>query len=88
MVPELTLTPCFVCGKPLERVDGDLEMQPHGGIMCSTRGNYGSRVFDSMHTKLRFLICDECFDARRDRAKKIVPAPLQRPTYADWDPLD
>lgn len=52
--------PCIVCGRHLERVFEE-EGQPSNGVTCSTRGNYGSTVFDPMDgTGLAFNICDPC----------------------------
>jgi hypothetical protein len=66
----LTLTaplPCLICGKELEPAFKD-GRQPYGAVMCSTPGNYGSTVFDSINgTQLEFNICDECLKERADR---------------------
>ena len=53
--------PCIICGKVLYRDHEDYELQPRDGIMCSTTGNYGSRVVDYMNgEQIHFNICDGC----------------------------
>ena len=65
--------PCFKCGKELEWVVDEREGnnasgQPWLGVMCSTAGNYGSRVFDSINRdRLYFNICDQCLVDNRNR---------------------
>lgn len=91
--------PCLICGKSLERVIPEYEAQPYEGVSCSTHGNYGSRVFDSMDGELiAFNICDECFVEAGDKGRlfyrqtmkpitvnKVVTAyePIERP-YLPW----
>src|SRR3954468_7122878 len=58
--------PCLACRKPLQQAMGDLAPsdtnQPSHGLGCSTPGNYGSAVFDSIMgtSRLLFSICDDC----------------------------
>jgi hypothetical protein len=52
--------PCIICGAELQRVWED-EGQPNDGVVCTTHGNYGSRVYDSLNGEyLAFNICDPC----------------------------
>lgn len=51
--------PCLICGKALEAVR-EGSRQPHGSTF-TTRGQYGSAVFDPMDgTYLAVNICDPC----------------------------
>lgn len=56
--------PCIICHKPLEKVyrgDQDVGNHPDDGVACTTHGNYGSTVFDSLNgSYLEFNICDPC----------------------------
>lgn len=54
--------PCIICGKTLDRVFDEYESQPSDGVMCTTTGNYGSTVFDTItgDELLHFNICDPC----------------------------
>lgn len=62
--------PCLICGKELEpaytsrdpEIDFYGNKQPYGAVVCSTSGNYGSMVWDSLRgdERLEFNICDEC----------------------------
>jgi DNA-directed RNA polymerase subunit RPC12/RpoP len=54
---------CVRCGKRLESVDPeDDSLQPHGGVICTTGGNYGSRVLDVIYdpARIEFVLCDQC----------------------------
>jgi len=81
------LVPCFVCGKELERVVADNPMQPYGGVICSTHGNFGSKLMDSMFPEddVRFIVCDDCMIERQDRIRTIVVERV-KPTvsYKPW----
>lgn len=84
---EATL-PCFVCGTKLETAfpspsDEAAHMQPSDAVMCTTGGNYGSKVFDPMYERLIFLVCDQCLSKRRERAMLMRQG---RPvtTYVPW----
>jgi len=57
--------PCIICKKELEPTDdSQTHIQPNSGIVVSTQGSYGSRVYDSAFEKpdraLVFTICDAC----------------------------
>lgn len=49
---------CVCCG---EEVEWHAAGYPKGAVICSTCGNFGSRVFDAMHDTACFAICDACF---------------------------
>ena len=62
---------CIICRKELDATGPDgkkYEIQPMGGIMCTSEGNFGSEVFDpycsEQRAELVFLICDECLMER------------------------
>ena len=62
--------PCFKCDKQLEGAAGpDVVNQPYGGTVFSSRGQYGSTVFDPVISgkTIEITICDECI---REKTKK------------------
>lgn len=62
--------PCIICGAELVREFEGYEGQPRDGIMCSSRGNDGSRVFDPMNGEtLCFNICDRCIVEAGERGR-------------------
>jgi hypothetical protein len=72
--------PCLVCGKAIA---GDRDDYPHGALIFTSYGNYGSRVYDAVHDpQLLAMVCDDCALARADRiamrAKRVV-----RPAWED-----
>lgn len=82
---EHTLVPCFVCEKSLERVNGE-EMQPYGGVICRSSGNYGSRALDGYEPSVCFLICDECLTERVDRVRRVKTKQISpEVTYESWE---
>lgn len=60
------LVTCFVC-------EGEIDTDKHGdgmlygAVFFTSPGNYGSRVWDSMHGSLRVYVCDECLIERAPR---------------------
>jgi hypothetical protein len=74
--------PCIICGTRLKNVWEDAENQPNDGVACTTRGNYGSTVYDPVLTAefLEFNICDPCLvkAAGQDR---IYAARTARPVH-------
>lgn len=53
--------PCIVCGKALQAAIGS--PQPSGGVRFTSRGNYGSAVFDAPEAGGEFIeinVCDDC----------------------------
>lgn len=77
---------CFSCGTEIEWSNEC----PHGAVVFTTHGNYGSKVFDSMHEFLYGVICDDCITGAGDRLR-VQDAVRKRPTYDDlgsyteWD---
>jgi hypothetical protein len=70
---------CIVCKKQLQFAgpeDKEHKIQPYGGIMCSSHGNFGSTVFDPYcsdhNAELLFLVCDECLMERRSEVVVFV----------------
>ncbi len=61
--------PCIVCRKQLREVQADFtENQPEDGSSFSSRGAYGSTVFDPMDgSHVEVNICDECLVAAGER---------------------
>lgn len=56
---------CIRCEKKLFAVcdsEEDVSYQPYRGVMCTSSGNYGSTVFDSLSGKesMHFVVCDAC----------------------------
>ena len=81
----MTLMKCLCCEKELPPVmQEDDCYQPHDAMVCNSRGNYGSCVFDPLEggKELLFFVCDRCLVAKREviymiitrRKEKIVPA--------------
>lgn len=65
--------PCVVCGRTLRNVMDETDNQPSDGVVCQTRGNYGSTVFDSFNgEKLEFNLCDPCL-VKADEQGRIRP---------------
>lgn len=62
---------CLVCGIELEPTHPELcPTQPNEGVMISTAGNYGSRVWDSMDGYvLAVVICDDCLVKAADMGR-------------------
>lgn len=63
---------CILCDRPL--TDAGCEGTVDGGVVCTTKGNYGSRVYDTEgRDYLVFQICDACLTARRSRIVMVTP---------------
>lgn len=60
---------CIVCKKEIRcTLEQNLSLTPSGAIICYSKGNYGSTLYDTLpheNESIRFLICDECL---KDRA--------------------
>jgi hypothetical protein len=76
--------PCIVCGTPLKNVWEDAENQPDGGVACSTRGNYGSTVYDPVLSAefLEFNLCDPCL-VRAGEQGRVYAARNAQPIVMD-----
>ena len=66
--PEYEMVKCISCGKELkgEICEGRVGML-YDGLICETRGNYGSTVFDLEDGLLQFYLCDKCAVAKGDQ---------------------
>lgn len=63
----MTLT-CIRCDSVLTPVNPEdrYSLQPYDGVVCSTSGNYGSRLFDAFDGMyLAFSLCDACLYTKR-----------------------
>lgn len=87
--------PCIRCWKELEsaipdEVDDEAN-QPYAGTAFTTRGHYGSTVFDPMDqwSFLELNICDDCLRAAAKKGHVLLglkePAP-RSVKYQPWDP--
>lgn len=78
-VPETRgLLPCIVCGFEPEPVFPDEPtMQPYEATMFTSRGHYGSTVFDPMsrYRTLSINICDNCLKERKDCVRLVIETP-------------
>lgn len=64
---------CIVCNKQLESATPGETNQPYGGTTFTTRGHYGSTVFDPMDGSfLEINICDECLTRAGERKQVLV----------------
>lgn len=83
---------CFRCGRHIEwSLAGVGYELPHGGVIFTSHGNYGSRVFDQVYgEQALLLICDECIEMAGDyiqiRRKKHQAVEYEDlGTYREWD---
>lgn len=86
--------PCIVCSKELLTVNtssSHVENQPSGGTNFTSRGHYGSTVFDpDGRESISINICDECLRSKAQEGfvthikerKRIVDESIR----TDWDP--
>jgi len=65
--------PCICCKKELGNIDPKGN-QPSGGLEFTTRGHYGSTVFDPV-VGIAFLavnVCDECLVAEAQAGRVLI----------------
>ena len=75
--------PCIICGTELQRAWED-EGQPSDGVVCTTRGNYGSQVYDSLNGEyLAFNICDGCL-TRAGEQGRVQTTRASIPVKEGW----
>lgn len=76
-------TPCIVCGNVLPKaIPGESVNQPYQGLMCSTRGNYGSTIFDPMdNTSLAFIVCDNCMIESATKGRVLLDTSYSETHY-------
>lgn len=91
-----------MCGKPLSSVfgyEGQPETdrtwtepynQPYGGTVFSSRGHYGSTVYDPMpysQTHIELTICDDCLTKHKENVLHVrVVNDRTRYRVTGWDP--
>jgi hypothetical protein len=79
--------PCFKCGAQPERAFKDEPRQPFGATVFTSRGHYGSTVFDEAPYSRRFLelnVCDGCLKTNVDRVVLGTPVEVRSVDYAEW----
>ncbi len=66
---------CLACERPVEWSDHGYH--PHGAVIFTSSGNYGSTTFDSMHAQAAIAICDDCMKRKGWAVvvRKRVPNP-------------
>ena len=89
----MKILPCLICGAVLEPAFRDFDHnQPHGGTTFTTRGHYGSTVFDpplamGATRLLEINICDPCLLERKDKILFVQNIPVQsRREVEYWEP--
>lgn len=87
------ILPCIVCNKALDSAIPahiESENQPNEGTVFTSRGNYGSTVWDPMSdsTIIEITVCDECLVKHKNR---VLQGAITRRTeikYEPWEPYD
>jgi len=77
---------CIVCGKELNNLQYEMqngktvEVHPMNGLHFTTRGHYGSTIFDPMGTGeyLDVAICDVCIMKNLDKVRGSGKEELER----------
>ena len=78
--------PCIICGAALKNVWEEASNQPDGGVACTSRGNYGSTVYDPVLSAefLEFNVCDPCL-VKAGEQGRVYAARTARPvTLWNW----
>lgn len=78
-----------MCKKQLERAFSDIDHHPAGGAVFTSKGNYGSTVWDEGWTSgrsLHIIICDECLVVEAEDVLVMNAFPTTRFTYQAWEP--
>lgn len=82
---------CFRCDRRIEwELDAAHHGLPHGAVIFTSHGNYGSRVFDQVHGEQALLvICDDCIETAGNyiqiRRKRQTIDYEDLGTYREWD---
>ena len=64
---------CIVCKTELENLPSGEINHPRDGVVFTSRGNYGSQVFDPMDaTYLEINVCDPCVTAAREDGAVMI----------------
>lgn len=85
------ILPCMVCGTVLESAlpaTIDTDNQPSDGTVFTSRGQYGSTVWDPMNDSdfIEITICDACLIKHKDRVLEGHSIRRTNTTYEAWDP--
>lgn len=89
------IAPCFKCGREFEPAGADGGVQPYGGTMFTSHGNYGSTVWDDLtpfggpDRHLLVLLCDHCVREAADAGRVVLSTARTQPTtweHAPWRP--
>lgn len=97
--PEIpnTPVPCVICGKDLKAAGPGSYNQPSGGTAFTSRGHYGSTVFDPMpgwggpNVFLELNFCDECLSGLAEKGWVLLVQPeVERPKFQTrpWTGVD
>lgn len=71
---------CIVCKTTLRNFEEDGFNHPMGGLEFTTRGHYGSAVFDPMDgTHLSINICDGCLRRAGEEGNVLLGFPRPAP---------
>ena len=88
----MSMVRCFHCDRVLEAepTDNPIVITPvYDGLIFRAPGNFGSTIFDSMHTGreeiLQVIICDDCIKTRAKRVTRIYN--IKRDVTADVEPF-
>ena len=61
---------CIICDKRLYNIYKDIDNQPDNGTTFTSRGNYGSTVWDTVMGEM-FLMINICDDCLKEKAEKV-----------------
>lgn len=74
----LIALPCIACGRELQSCARP--NQPLDGLAFSSRGHYGTTVFDPMDgSALEINVCDDCLERAGER-RRVLLYPAQQAT--------
>jgi hypothetical protein len=79
---------CLICGKPLPPAIADTN-EPLGGVRFTSRGNYGSTVYDpgeALDEFIEVVICDDDLTAHVDRVRHARVRTVSEFDYQPWNP--
>lgn len=81
---------CFQCFKVLASAMGHADDPPMEGVIFTSKGNYGSRVYDPMTDSehLRIYICDDCLVTGANTVDKVKVKKTVSYETGPWDPSE